>query len=479
MSRRLEWLASGLRRAFISAMALGLPLAAAASGPSLGARLAQALEAPALRGAEIAALAVAQDGSVLFEHNADLALVPASNQKVLTAMAALHAFGPTHRFQTRVMANAAPDESGSVTTLYVKGGGDPALTSEDLWRLAVDLRRAGVRRVTGDIVLDDTLFDRVRWHPSWGKTGARAYHAPVGALTVNYGAFTVSVLPGEKAGVPARVTLDPPVSYLKLTNRARTGATRARMSLKFDRAPSGDRESVVIGGGIRVGRPQKNLYRSVLDPTRYAGAVLKLQLEAIGIGVDGVTRAGHVPEDAERLLTFEGRALSEIVNRFMKYSNNQIGESLVKGLGHLRTGQAGTWNNGLAAMREGLRSLGLPLDGVALRDGSGLSYENRVSPRLFVAALRTAEQNFRFGPEFRASLPIASRDGTLSDRAASAVDQVRAKTGLLTRITGLSGYAQRPDGSRVTFSVLVNGFRRSADQAMRGVDGFVAELVTP
>jgi D-alanyl-D-alanine carboxypeptidase/D-alanyl-D-alanine-endopeptidase (penicillin-binding protein 4) len=465
--RLASWLAFGI-------LWLG-PLEAPAD--ALSDRLGRALEAPSLRGARIAALVVDEGGGVVFARDPDRALIPASNQKVLTALAALHTLGPTHRFETLLHATEPPNVRGEIGTLYVVGGGDPALTSEEMWRLAADLRRAGVTRIRGGLVLDDFRFDTQRWHPSWGKTGARAYHAPIGALTVNYGAFTVDVTAGGGSGEAVRVSVDPPVPYLALTNRARTGPQRSKMTLRVDRERAGDAERVLVSGSVHAGRRSKEFYRSVLDPARYAGSVLRLQLESVGVRVDGEIRRGRIPEGTIQLVRFEGRALSEVVSRFMKYSNNQIGETLVKGLGHHRTGETGTWPNGLVALREALGELGLPLDGAELRDGSGLSYENRVTPRLFVEALRAAEQNFRLGPEFRASLPIAARDGTLADRADGSEDRVRAKTGLLTRVTALSGYAERPDGTRVIFSVLVNGFRRGADAAMRGVDGFVAALV--
>lgn len=460
--------------AWLCAVVLWPGIAVAAG---LAERLDAALAAPALRGAQVAALVVGAQGQVLYAREADRALIPASNQKVLTAVAALHTLGPTHHFVTEVFAPAEPDADGAVAALFVKGGGDPALTSEELWRLASDLRRAGVRRVQGDLVLDDSLFDGQRWHPSWGRTGARAYHAPVGALTANYGAFSVAVAAGDTVGTPVRSVVDPPIPYLALTNRARTGP-RGRSSLVVDRRSGGETERVLVEGAIPRGT-SKTYYRSVLDPTRYAGALLRLQLAAVGIEVTGQTKVGYVPATAVSLLAFEGRALTEVVSRFMKFSNNQMGESLVKTLGQRRSGSPGSWTSGMAAVRDALGELGLPLEGAVLRDGSGLSYENRVTPRLLVEALRAADRSFRFGPELEASLPIASLDGTLSDRADAAEGRVRAKTGLLTRVTGLSGYARRPDGERVVFSILVNGFRRGADAAMRGVDGFAAALVGP
>jgi D-alanyl-D-alanine carboxypeptidase/D-alanyl-D-alanine-endopeptidase (penicillin-binding protein 4) len=181
--------------------------------------------------------------------------------------------------------------------------------------------------------------------------------------------------------------------------------------------------------------------------------------------------------EAVALIEFEGSPLSEVVRRFMKYSNNQMGEALLKALGARLTGRPGTWENGAVAVRAELEALSLPMDGLVLRDGSGLSYENRVSPRLLVAALRTGASDFALAPEFQAALPLAGADGTLSDRAEGAAGRVRAKTGLLTRVTGLSGYALREDGERLTFSILVNGFRGSAQAAMNAVDRFAEALL--
>jgi serine-type D-Ala-D-Ala carboxypeptidase/endopeptidase (penicillin-binding protein 4) len=220
--------------------------------------------------------------------------------------------------------------------------------------------------------------------------------------------------------------------------------------------------------------------------------VLRMQLRENGIAVDGEVRQARAPEDAPLLLRFEGRPLSEIVRLFVKYSNNATAETLVKGLSLLAApdvapasvGAAAdpprapaSWPAGVQELERRLVGLGLDPAGFSLVDGSGLSYENKVTPRTLVEALRRARTSFRFGPEFMAALPIASRDGTLQKRAHGAEGVVRAKTGLLTRITALSGFADLGGGERAVFSILVNGYRSSDEAAMGAVDRFVAELV--
>ncbi|NQZ99938.1 MAG: D-alanyl-D-alanine carboxypeptidase/D-alanyl-D-alanine-endopeptidase [Myxococcales bacterium] len=461
-----------------AAFLTSLAVAADPAGSELSERLDAALADRALRGARVSVHVVEEgSGEVLYTREADRALVPASNQKILTAVAALDAFGPTHRFTTRVIADRAPDASGSVEFLLLQGGGDPALTSEELWRIAADLRMVGLRGVRRGILLDDRAFESAFWHPSWGKVSARAYHAPVGALNVNYGAFAVSVKAGAGQGDPVEVELDPPVPYLRLVNRAFTGAERSRCSLVVDRrAGAGDME-VSVSGSTPAGGEKKVYFRSVLDPTQYAGEVFRMQLAANGISVGGDLRRGVAPESGVVLLEHAGKPLAEVIRLFMKFSNNSIGEGLVKSLSVRSGADVGSWEAGIPAFRAQLVLSGVDVAGLELVDGSGLSYDNRVSPRTLVAALLLASQSFRFGPEFEASLPIAAADGTLEKRAEGAAYAVRAKTGLLTRVTALSGYAKRPGGGRAVFSIIVNGFRGDADRAMAAVDAFVTQLV--
>jgi D-alanyl-D-alanine carboxypeptidase/D-alanyl-D-alanine-endopeptidase (penicillin-binding protein 4) len=458
------------------AAALALSLAGSAAAEDLSARLDAALRSRALRDARIGVLVVAQrDGRVLYERGPDRALTPASNLKILTAIAALSAFGPTHRFVTEVFADAPVDADGSVDVLAIRGGGDPSLTSEQYWRLAADLRLLGVRRIRNGLLLDASAFDGERWHPSWGQTSARAYHGPVAALSANYSAFSVTVEAGSKPGEPVRVLLDPPVPHLRLNNRAKTGNPKSATNLVVDRVRSGRAEEVLVSGVFRAASDPKVYYRSVLDPVRYAGSVLRVQLEANGIAVEGGDRLGAVSDSMVSLHEFEGESLADVVQLFLKYSNNTMGEMLVKALG-VRDAGVGNWSMGIAAVRGQLEQLGIDVAGLSIVDGSGLSYQNRVTPRTLVSALRVAKDSFGFGPEFVAALPIAAADGTLKKRTGDSADRVRAKTGLLTRITSLSGYAMSADGQPLVFSVLVNGFSGSDEAAMDAVDHFASEL---
>jgi len=455
-------------------------LAAAADTGGIRPRLDAALRQRGLRGAQVGALVVrAADGSEVFSHNADQLLIPASNAKILTAVAALQLFGPSHHFTTQILADAAPASDGSVQTLAVRGGGDPSLTSEQLWRLAADLHRRGLRRVRGDLLLDDTYFDEQYYHPLWGGVSSRAFHAGVSAFAANYGAFTVEVT-ATAPGAPPRVQVDPPVPYFRVVNRA---ATRRRGSkgkaIAVERRAAGDGDDLVVTGTIQQGAPPLSIYRSASHPLLYAGAVLRVQLAAAGIEVGGALRRARTPDDFVELLAFAGQPLSEIARLYMKFSNNNIAESLLKDIGAHRFGPPGTWEKGASAARSILTDLGVDPGGFSLVDGSGLSRSDRVTPRTLVRALQVGRASFRIGPELVASLPIASRDGTLRRRAAAAADSVRAKTGLLNGATALSGFAETSAGDELVFSIIANDYKAGDSEAMHALDEFLAALVEP
>ena len=452
-----------------------LPSPERAAAADLPTQLTAALRHAGARGASIGALVVdADDGTVLFAHDADRALIPASNQKVLTALAALGSFGPAHRFTTAVLADAPLAADGSVATLAVRGGGDPALTSEELWRLAADLRRLGLTRVRGELLLDAGYFDAEQWNPAWGGGSARAYHAAVAALSANYGAFTVEVAAPARVGAPARVNVDPPTPVFRLEDRVQVGGKGA-VGVERRATPDGDR--IVVHGSVRPGSAPITVPRSVSDPVQYFGAVLRLQLAALGIAVEGPTRVAPVPSGFVELLAFEGKPLGQIVGLLMKYSNNNIAEMLVKGLGARAARAPGSWANGLAALRQQLAAGGVDAAPLTLLDGSGLAAGNRVSARALVAALRAARASFAFGPEFVAALPIAGRDGTLRRRAADATDAARAKTGLLNGAATLSGYATTRAHGEVVFALLNNGAPAGDGAAIAANDAFLAALV--
>lgn len=451
-------------------------LGTASDSQPLESRLKQALAVPALAGSEVGALVVRdRDHKVLFDFRANRDLIPASNLKVLTAVAALSHWGAAHRFTTVVVSDRAPDLKGEVGELCLRGGGDPLLTSEEWWRLAADLRLEGVRRINGDVFLDASMFDSESYHPSWGEMTDRAYHGRVAALSANYGAFKVTVRPGKLVGERPRVLIDPPIPYLVAVNRSRMVSGNGS-KINVSRVRKENFEEVHVSGDVSVRSSTRSFYRNVADPVRYAGSVFEMQLKALGIALGGEVRLG-AGSCTKKLLAFSGQPLSVIVHRFLKWSNNNIGEMLLKSLGASAQGEPGSWLNGIDAARSEIAGLGVNLGSSSWVDGSGLSRGNRLSASTLVDVLLRAKGDYEFGAEFRSSLPIGGIDGTLRGRTGGAGSRVRAKTGLISGVMGLSGYVASANGESLTFAVLVNGFQSSEIAIVKALDAFASVMV--
>ena len=183
------------------------------------------------------------------EKNPDLPLVPASTLKVITTAAALHRLQPDYQFLTEVLADNI--RGSSVGNLFLKGYGDPHLVSEELFRLTRSLREQGLREIRGNIVVDDSFFVPSKPLDENEKLGSRAYHAPYGALSLNFNAMKITVLPASRAGLAARVIIDPVSEYATVKGAVNTikGNRPAEIEITRDTKPDG-RDVIHVDGTI-------------------------------------------------------------------------------------------------------------------------------------------------------------------------------------------------------------------------------------
>jgi D-alanyl-D-alanine carboxypeptidase/D-alanyl-D-alanine-endopeptidase (penicillin-binding protein 4) len=436
------------------------------------------LEARALRGARVGvAVADLVSGRVLLESDSKRPLVPASNQKILTSAAALLFWGPTYRFETLLVAGEALGEDGRLEgPLWVVGSGDPSLVSETLWKMAEELRLAGLREVPAGLAVDAEYFDTRTTHGDWEPISSRAYHARTAAFAANYSSFRIDVVAADRLGDRAVVYVAPDVGYFRLRSNVPTTARRGPLRLGLARLPDGSGETVSLSGAMAAGSEPKTFWRSVQLPTRYAASLLRRQLDAQGVRVAESLQIVAAPEDAVELVRFRGDSLSQIVRRLNKYSNNFIAEQLVKALGADWTGGRGSWPSGTQAVHQVLDQRGLLDPGTIIADGSGLSPRNRVSPATLVRVIRAVSDDFAAGPEFLASLPLGGLDGTLEDRMEDPRVAVRGKTGHLNHVSALSGVLSTATGRRLAFAVIVNGGRGGREAVDDAIDSFVSGL---
>jgi D-alanyl-D-alanine carboxypeptidase/D-alanyl-D-alanine-endopeptidase (penicillin-binding protein 4) len=462
--------------AFVVLLA-GFAHSAVADEATLSQALAEFLRAPALRGARIGV--VVEDlatGRRLAQHDADVDLVPASNQKLLISAAALERWGPAHRFETPVLVEGEIVDGVLDGTLWVVGQGDPSFVSETLWKLAEEIRLQGIREIKGGIGVDATRFDGLRFHPDWEPVSSRAYYAPVSALAANYSSFRIDVVPGVRVGAPVALRLAPSLPYFRGAADAVTLRGGGQLVLDIDVLADGTGESVRVSGAVSSDKPTSTYWRAVGLPERYAAAVLRAQLEAQDVRVAPRVRIGAAPEGARELLRFSGEPLALQVRLLEKFSNNFVAEQLTKILGAEQFGAPGTWEKGTRALSEYLASVGISDPALVIADGSGLSPRNRIAPATLAAVIRHGALRFDSGPEFLSALPIGGREGTLEDRMQNGSVPIRAKTGHLRRVAALSGVVPGPSGEMRVFSILANGARGDVEGVDRAIDAFAEKL---
>jgi D-alanyl-D-alanine carboxypeptidase/D-alanyl-D-alanine-endopeptidase (penicillin-binding protein 4) len=396
--------------AFVAAaLAAIAPVAAgAAQGTSLQARLARALAVPNISGSSSAAIAIdLRTGEVVFQRNPDLALVPASNEKLAVTYAALAAFGPSLRIPTDLLGRGELKGSVWHGDLILKGYGDPTLSTDDLRYLAREVRAAGVRRVTGRVVGDESYFDARRVGPGWKSWYYINESPPLSALTADRGRYRGVYAP---------------------------------------------------------------------DPALAAAAILRAELKRLRVRVAGPAITGVAGDDAWPLATTLSPPLRAILRFMNRESDNFTSELLLKQLGTLE-GLRGTTARGGSIVRRTLGADGIPIVGVRIADGSGLSSSNRLTARALIALLRIAWEDLQLRAPFVSSLAVAGRNGTLRDRMRRwpVAGRVLAKTGTTSVASALSGFVN----SRFAFVVLHNGRPVSHFWARRAQDRFAAVLASP
>ena len=429
-----------------------------------------------------ALLVIPRTGDTLYSRNADRVFVPASNQKLLTGAVALETLGPDFRFSTTVSATGQVREGVLRGDLVVRGGGDPtfsgrfASNARDHFRAWADsLRARGITRVEGGIVGVDSLFPERGLGEGWAWDDLQlGFAAEYGALQFNEGVVRLQVVPSRQVGAAPVVIVDPPTQHVRIYNLVTTGPPGGEVDLELRRDEAG--AGVTLSGVIPVDTALVAGTIAVRDPTAFFLSVLRETLREAGLEVQGpalpaedwpIERSGAVEM---HLFTHRSPPLSDVLAGMLKPSQNQIAETLLLTVGRELRGEA-TAAAGVAVMDSVFRAWSLPVEGLHMADGSGLSRYNLVSPRFLTALLATMDASAS-REVWRASLPLAGTDGTLEGRMREGPlnQRVLAKTGTLSGVRTLSGYLTTPRGEQIIFSILVGPHLRAASDADRVVE---------
>jgi D-alanyl-D-alanine carboxypeptidase/D-alanyl-D-alanine-endopeptidase (penicillin-binding protein 4) len=430
-------------------------------------------------------------GKTLYHRNENRLFLPASNMKLFTAALALLRLGPEYRFVTRLVLEPLGD-------LVLAGSGDPSLSGrvypyqkdasngprlqaiEDLADQAV---ANGVRRIDGDIVGDDRLYPWAPYPPSWTQDDAlQEFGAPVSALSVTDNILAVSIRPAPQAGDLAELAIEPALEYYAIDNRIATVGRGGEAKIRISRLP-GSRQ-LLLWGGIPEGHAAIREELAIDDPALYAASALHEALTRRGVIIAGQPvarhRAASVDYDAPSGTVVASRTsppLVQLIQTTAKVSQNLHAELLLREAGRVIR-RAGTREAGLEELAALLAEIGSSADESRLEDGSGLSRNALVTPRLVTRLLAFLDRS-KYRDAWISLLPAGGEDGTLQHRLCCLSDGagIRAKTGSLSRAIALSGYAESKTRGRMAFSILVNDFSAPPADVRRWVDKIAMTLL--
>ena len=430
-------------------------------------------------------------GKTLYRRNEDRLFLPASNLKLFTTSLALDRLGPDYRFITRLIREPSGD-------LLLVGSGDPSLSGrvfpyqkdapsgpplqaiEDLAEQAV---ASGLQRIDGDIAGDDRLYPWDPYPPSWTQDDAlRDYGAPVSALTVNENVVTISIEPGVRPGDPANLSLQPALEYFTIDNRVLTGARGGEVSVRIRRIP-GSRQWLLTGS-VPAGHAPVLEIIPIDDPALYAASALYDALARRGVVIRGRAVARHRsladeydPPAGDMIAMRTSPPLADILQVMDKVSQNLYAELMLREVGRA-TRRDGAEEAGVAELASFLTAMGAPAGDWRLEDGSGLSRNAMVTPRLMTKLLAHlyASKNREL---WMSLLPAGGQDGTLDQRLCcfSGGKGIRAKTGSLARGLALSGYADSKAHGTLAFSILVNNFSAPPAAVRQWIDRIAIALL--
>jgi D-alanyl-D-alanine carboxypeptidase/D-alanyl-D-alanine-endopeptidase (penicillin-binding protein 4) len=370
--------------------------------------------------------------------------------------------------------------------LVVTGSGDPSLVAADGMadRVFADwagrLKERGIRVVAGRVVGDDNNVEEPAPGLGWMWDDLPTEDSTsIGALQYNESALRVTVSPGPSAGDSAAIGLSVGTSGLTILNRVTTVSSGSATSITMHRLAGNT--TLALSGSIALGAAPTALAVSVDNPTQFFANAFRAALIANGIDVRGpavdIDDVADMPTRNAPIVTYQSPPLSTLAVRLMKISQNLYAESFLRTLA-AAPGTVPTAAAGWSIARTILEGWGVQPGALIQRDGSGLTRYDFVTPEALVAILAHVYKDARLRGPFEASLPIAGRDGTLTNRmkGTPAEGNARAKTGSMTAVRGTSGYVTSADGEPLVFSILVNGYDSPGSTITANEDAIIVRL---
>ncbi len=403
------------------------------------------------------------DGVVVAAHNADRAMQPASTIKLVTSAVALERLGPAWRGRSELRAQAVVRDGVLLGNLHLRGLADLDLDWQALERMLHLARHQGIREIAGDVVVDRALFNPARTDvgvPPFDEAPEFRYNVIPDALLVN---SNLMLLDLASDGTGVRVAVTPPLE------RVIVESDMAIVERACEGWEDGWKPPVVkqeLRGILRV-RLQGDFPRdclastsiNVIDRAAFTDRLVRALWSRLGGKLKGRVRDGETPSDARVIAEHRSRPLGDLLRDINKRSDNPMTRMVFLALGTLPDGPPGepTLLRADRQVRNWLERRDIDSTGLVLENGSGLSRRERIRPSQLAGLLRAAAAS-EWAPEFLASLPVVSVDGTMRNRLGGtpASGSARIKTGTLRDTAAIAGYVKDAGGETCVVVAFLN-----------------------
>ncbi len=392
---------------------------------------------------------------------------PASVMKTVTTWAGLSGLGSDYVWRTTILAKdgGRVDAQGTLLgPLYIKAGGDPFLTMQDLWGLLRQLRLRGIKNLT-EVVVDRSLFGAVTIDPgAFDGAGDRPYNASPDAMMVGLGALRLVFQPDVAARKWVPV-IDPPLRGVRVEGDIawKDAVCPGSPSVSTQVVPSGDEFIIRVSGAAVGSCGEFSEYRLAFSQKTYFEGLFRMLWKELGGTLAKNVTEGRTPAGAKPVVWHDSRTLGDVIRYINKHSNNVMARTLLLTLGAQQSGQGATSATGAAAALALLQSQGVDTRGWVIDNGAGLSRYSRLTAAGMGSMLDVAWRSPMM-PEFISSLAIIGVDGTVRSRLRNGDAQGRAhlKTGTLRDAKALAGYVMGASGKRYILVKFVNDERAVA-----------------